>query len=73
MLNSISHTKFRNDRMYITAFVGYKFEIGWNIYMEAISKSEPIFSKFGSVIFMPNSISHTKFRKDRIYITGFMR
>ena len=40
--------------------------------MAAISKSEPIFFKFGRVTSIPEGISHTKFHSDRMYITALV-
>ena len=68
-LDTLPHTKFQSDPIYITVSVGYNIEIGWNIYMGAISKYEPIFSKFGRNSFRLDTISHTKFRSDPIFIT----
>ena len=72
MFGSISRTKIHNGRIYISTFVGHKHQIGWNIYMKAISKSEPILSKLSRVISMLKIISRTKFLGDRIYITALV-
>ena len=70
-LNSVRCTKFRANRKIFRDF-GALFTLNrTKIYMDAISKSQPIFSKLSIHHSVPHSVLHAKFHANRMIYRDF--